>query len=94
MQRCPNRIDHSSCGPLKDACCSPDNQICDLSSGFNFNKDTDVNFADRSLNTEHRLSIFNAWLHGQGGPEEQNHHLEKVLKYAQEQYQSGHGFVV
>eukprot|EP00973_Karenia_brevis_P072324 10046858-Karenia_brevis.AAC.1 len=68
----------------KDACCSPDNQMCDLSYGLHFNKDTDVKFADRSLSTVHRLSIFNAWLHGEVGPEEQHHHLEKVLKYAQD----------
>eukprot|EP00973_Karenia_brevis_P075310 10462810-Karenia_brevis.AAC.1 len=62
---------------VKDACCSPDNQICDLSYGFNSSKDTDVKFADGSLSTEHTLSIFNAWLHGEVGPEEQNRHLEK-----------------
>eukprot|EP00973_Karenia_brevis_P070076 9741552-Karenia_brevis.AAC.1 len=65
-----------------DSCVCPNNQVCDLSYGYNSNIDSDVKFLGRSLFNEPGLVVFNAWLKEDTDPQDKLKHLDKVLTYA------------
>ena len=75
-------------------CVIPDNQVSDLSYGFNFNLASDVQHAGRSLCNGPRLVVLNAWLHEELPSEDKLRHLDKVISYAKYQNKAGHGFIV